>query len=44
MKAGIIMLFLGLVTLALRRGDAFGVGITLVGFLIILYYIDEIKK
>ena len=44
MKAGIIALFLSLITLGLRLGDAFSIGLTLVGFLIIMYYIDEIEK
>jgi hypothetical protein len=44
MRTGIIALFLGLITLGLRLGDVFGIGLTLAGFLIIMYYIDEIEK
>lgn len=42
MKPGIFLMFWGLITLAFRLGDGLAILLTLMGFLIMMYYIDEL--
>ena len=44
MKLFIITLFTVLLTLAMRMGDLYAMGLSLIGFLIMFYFVEELEN